>query len=102
MASLEPEHLGQLFTVALTLSQSLERELRHLEGKRSASRMKEVYDAVYLPRLVAVSHGANRYVESQDWQLLRQPLHPDLADSQIRIVVEMLQRLVMGLSPPRY
>jgi hypothetical protein len=52
--------------------------------------LKEVYDAVYLPRLVALGYHASRHMESGDWQLLAQPLHPDLAATQIGIVIEML------------
>jgi hypothetical protein len=62
--------------------------------------MKEMYDAVYLPRLIAFSHQAGRYVEYPDWQLLCQPLHPDLAAAQLRIVVELLDLVFAALNPP--
>jgi hypothetical protein len=97
IASLEPESPAQLSAMASFLCQSLERELLYLASGRPVSpQMKEMYDAVYLPRLIAFSHQAGRYVEYPDWQLLCQPLHPDLAASQLRIVVEILDLIVMA------
>jgi len=95
MASPEPENAAQLSTAAIMLSQSLERELVHVVGGRVKPGVKEVYDAVYLPRLIALSYQANRHVASKDWQLLCQPLHWDLADAQLSIVIELLHALVM-------
>src|SRR5579871_146737 len=46
---------GQLSTAALMLSQSLERELEHAVGGRVKPGVKEVYDDVYLPRLIELS-----------------------------------------------
>ena len=62
--------------------------------------MKEVYDVVYLPRLIALSHQTSRYVKFEDWQLLCQPLHSDLADAQLGIVIKLLNSLVMALNSP--
>ena len=97
MASPEPENVALLRTVATTLSQCLERELVLLrfEGGRTTPQMKEVYDAVYLPRLIALSRQAARCVVFADLQLLCQPLHPDLADTQLRIIVELLYSLAV-------
>jgi hypothetical protein len=96
MASPDPENVAQLSTAALMLSQSLERELAHAVGGRVKPGVREVYDVVYLPRLIALSYQAKRYVEFEDWQLLCQPLHPDLADAQLGIVIELLHSLVMA------
>jgi hypothetical protein len=68
-----------------------------VEGGYVKPGVKEMYDAVYLPRLITLSHQANRYVQSEDWQLLCQPLHPDLADAQLGIVLELLCFLVMAV-----
>jgi len=97
MASPDREDVLQLCTAATSVSQSLERELLRFDGRLTRPRMKEFYDALYLPRLVALSHQAHHYVPSEDWQLLCQPLHPDLAGTQLRIVIETLYSLVMAL-----
>jgi hypothetical protein len=94
------EQVARLFALATSLGQSLERERVHVEAGRPASLMKEIYDAVYLPRLIALSLQADRYVEYEDWHLLCQPLHPDLASTQLSVVVELLFFIVLALNPP--
>ena len=91
MCPQEPEDILRMSATASILSVALERELVQLyRGSRRRLCIQEVYDTVYLPRLIAISHQANRYVEDEDWGVLRQPLQPDLAPTQIRIVLEML------------
>jgi hypothetical protein len=101
MAFPQREGALQVCTVAAALSQSLERELLRLEAGTATPRLKEVYDVVYLPRLDALIHQAKRHIEFEDWQLLCQPLHPDLADTQLQVVTELLDLIVMALNPPQ-
>src|SRR5579872_1761701 len=89
-AMTDPENIDEMLSLANSLRQSLERELRQIERCRRPDGIQQIYDLVYLPRLIALSHHANRYVEFEGWQLLCQPLHTDLAETQIRIVIEML------------
>ena len=89
----EPENVADLCAMASALAQFLKREVVRLDGPAAAARTKLVYDAVYLPLLILLSHYAGRYVESKDWQLLWQPLQEDLADTQLRIVIEILNCL---------
>jgi hypothetical protein len=58
-----------------------------LRTRRSLG-IKEVYDGVYLPRLILVSRMAQDYIEREDWQLPCQPLQPDfsLRKSQRRLI----------------
>ena len=98
MPSPEPENVAQLSTAAVMLSQCLERELVHVTGGRVKPGVKEVYDVVYLPRLIALSHQASRYVKFDEGQLLCQPLHWDLADAQLGIVIALLNSLVTALN----
>jgi hypothetical protein len=93
MASLDPENRAALSALADSLRQSLERELVYVEAGRPASLIKAMYDAVYLPRLIALSQQAQRYASSEDWQLLCQPIRLDLAKTQIQMVVEILRSL---------
>jgi hypothetical protein len=50
MTSPDDENVLQLCTVATPLAQSLERELVHTQDGKVRPGVKEVYDAVYLPR----------------------------------------------------
>jgi hypothetical protein len=75
----------------------LERELVRIQGGRVKPGVKDMYDAVYLPRLVALSSHAHRYLAPEDRQLLCQPLHEDVADAQLGIIIELLNALVMAV-----
>jgi hypothetical protein len=89
----EPENVADVCAMALALAQFLNRELVRLDGPAAAARTKLVYDAMYLPLLILLSDYAARYVESEDWQLLCQALQEDLADTQLCIVIEILDCL---------
>jgi hypothetical protein len=39
----------------------------HVEAGRPPLLMKDIYDAGYLPRLIALSHQAKYYVDYEDW-----------------------------------
>lgn len=94
----EPENIANLCSLANWLVQGLARELLHLGTDNNVTRhQKEVYDELYLPRLIAFSEHAGRHKALDDLQILRQPLHPDLAATQVRIVIELLQLIVMAL-----
>jgi hypothetical protein len=97
MASSDSENIANLHGLANWLSQSLTRELVRLGGANATPGMKELYDQVYLPRLVTFSEHAGRHRAFEDLQLLRQPLNPDLAATQLRIVIELLQLIVIAL-----
>lgn len=97
MTSPEPENVARLCTLANWLSQNLARELGYLGGGNATLRQKQFYDEEYLPRLCAFSEHAGRHRAFVDLQLLRQPLHRDLAATQLRIVLELLQLTVMAL-----
>ena len=92
----EPENVADVCAMALALAQFLNRELVRLDGPAAAARTKVVYDALHLPLLILLSHHAARYVESEDWQLLCQPLQEDLAGTQLRIVIEILDCLQLA------
>lgn len=96
----DTENVAQLSALARWLGQSLGRELIQVERGGRPEKIKELYDAVYLPRLAALGRQAKRYIVSDDWHILCQPLHADLADTQIHIVVEMLDLIVMALNLP--
>ena len=93
----ERDNVVHLRTLANWLAQSLARELVHLGFATATQRQKEFYDAVYLPRLVAFSEHAGRQFTFEDLALFRQPLHRDLAGTQLRIVLELLELIVMAL-----
>ncbi|HLK63266.1 MAG TPA: hypothetical protein VKU19_07490 [Bryobacteraceae bacterium] len=99
MAFPEPESQAQMCTTASVLRQCLERELVHFEDGLPAERIKDIFDAIYLPRLIALSHQANRFVEYQDWQLLCQPLQKDLVATQLLVVTEVLDLIVSIINP---
>ena len=94
----EPENSAKVAALARWLGQSLSRELCRLEGIGPVSpKMKEFYDGVYLPRLIALAKQVDRRVAFEDMPLLYQPLHPDLAATQIRFVLELLELIVKAL-----
>jgi hypothetical protein len=97
MDTSDPEDAARL--LASVLSNGLERELLKIERGHSLRAVKDVYDTVYLPKLIALIQYGNGCGNSRDWQLLREPLHPDLAVAQLRFVLELLHSTDRSTSP---
>lgn len=96
MLSPDRERALRLCTTANVLAQSLERELIRLDEGFIPHLFQEMYDAVYLPPLSSLSYEATTYMAHEEWRLLCEPLHLDLAETQIRIVLEVLDLLVLA------
>jgi hypothetical protein len=93
-----PENAARMCATARSLAQILQCEISRLEaGGFATGRVKDIYDQLYLPRLVALAAEADRYLEWPDLALLALPLSRDLAATQLRIVIETMDLLVMAL-----
>jgi hypothetical protein len=83
---------------AKVLAESLSYELTALTGKRAdhAKEFKEVYDAVYLPRLKSLADGVSG-LNIPASSLLRDPLQTATAAAQIETVIEVLENVLVEL-----
>jgi hypothetical protein len=91
-----PENIALFRTSAIALAQDLERELVRLDkGRRFEIPIEHIYNSVYLPSGAALADGL---AGIQELQMLRQPMTAELAQTQLRVVLELLYRLVSSLS----
>jgi hypothetical protein len=94
MAIPNPAHVEQVRSSASLLLRSLIRELAQLEKGGSVAATQDIYNHVHLGKLVGVARGVGPYLVPDDWEVMCQPLHPDLARTQIQIVIELLAKVI--------
>jgi hypothetical protein len=57
--------------------------------------LNRIYNSVYLPSGAALADGL---AGIQELEMLRQPMTAELAQTQLRVILELLYRLVSSLS----
>lgn len=88
---------AQIRSTARTLCQCIDRDLAKLDaGMINAGYLKTIYDKVHLPRLMLLGVIGAQRIEGEEWDVLGEPLHPDLAATQLRIVRELIHRLTVA------
>jgi hypothetical protein len=97
MAPPDPKIVARMRASAHSLHQNLSRELARIEAAGWTEDFQNIYGDVYLPRLTALALEAEHLIVFADWPLLAQPLDPDLAATQIRLVLELLRLLTAAL-----
>lgn len=95
----DPLKLLELRANAKVLAESLRNELQALEARVDASEhLKDIYDAVYLPRVAALA-GELTFFDLPEIEVLRQPFELARASAQLQTLIRLLESIVVILSP---
>jgi hypothetical protein len=92
-----PEKILEFRAKAKVLGLNLQHERASLAARQGCdARMKDIYDAVYLPTAVTLADGLTSF-DIPDLELLRQPFCPELASIQLTILIGLLHTVTAVL-----